>query len=71
MEKNIDTIQKKADQIYNKFKSYFAYQGEKPFGAMFEQEVEHFKQVTKDLDEQKVLCMTVDPTKDSSKPQAV
>ena len=26
MEKNIDTIQKKADQIYNKFKSYFAYQ---------------------------------------------
>jgi len=63
MEKNIDTIQKKADQIYNKFKSYFAYQGEKPFSAMFEQELEHFKQVTKDLDEQKVLCMIVDPTK--------
>ena len=26
MEKSIQAIQKKADQIYNKFKSYFAYQ---------------------------------------------
>ncbi len=26
MQKSIETIQQKADQIYNKFKSYFAYQ---------------------------------------------
>ena len=26
METSIEKIQKKADQIYNKFKSYFAYQ---------------------------------------------
>jgi hypothetical protein len=26
MQKSIETIQLKADQIYNKFKSYFAYQ---------------------------------------------
>lgn len=66
MEKSIDIIQKKADQIYNKFKSYFAYQGEKPFSAMFEEEVEQFKKVTKEMEEGKVLSMICDPTKDGS-----
>jgi len=66
MEKSIDIIQKKADQIYNKFKSYFAYQGEKPFSAMFEEEVEQFKKVTKEMEEGKVLSMISDPTKDGS-----
>jgi len=63
MEKNIDIIQKKAEKLYNKFKSYFAYQGKKPFIVMFKQELDHFKHVTKDLNEQEVLCMMVDPTK--------
>eukprot|EP00088_Acartia_fossae_P037498 TRINITY_DN386_c0_g1_i5.p1 TRINITY_DN386_c0_g1~~TRINITY_DN386_c0_g1_i5.p1 ORF type:complete len:445 (+),score=124.00 TRINITY_DN386_c0_g1_i5:59-1393(+) len=66
MEKSIDIIQKKADQIYNKFKSYFAYQGEKTFSTMFEEEVEHFKKVTKGMDEGKVLSMIRDPTVDGN-----
>jgi len=65
MEKSIETIQKRADQIYNKFKSYFAYQGDKPFSQMFEEEVEEFRQVTKDMDEGKVLSMIRDPTSEN------
>jgi len=62
MEKSIETIQLKADQIYNKFKSCFAYQGEKSFAQMFEEEVEEFRLVTKGMEEGKVLSMIRDPT---------
>merc|ERR1711872_979384 len=65
MEKSIETIQKKADQIYNKFKSYFAYQGEKSFAQMFEEEVEEFRLVTQGMEESKVLSMTRDPTREA------
>lgn len=63
MQKSIEIIQQKADQIYNKFKSYFAYQGEKPFSVMFEQEVEEFRKLTQGMDESKVLSMIRDPTR--------
>jgi hypothetical protein len=36
MQKSIETIQLKADQIYNKFKSYFAYQVRECFVLMLE-----------------------------------
>jgi len=64
MEKSIQAIQKKADQIYNKFKSYFAYQGDKPFRLMFDEEVEEFKKITENLEESKVLSMIKDPCSD-------
>jgi len=66
MEKSIDIIQMKADQIYNKFKSYFAYQGEKPFSSMFEEEVAQFKTVTKGMEEGKVLSMIRDPSEEGT-----
>lgn len=62
MEKSIETIQKKAEQIYFKFKSYFAYQGDKPFTQMFEEEVMELKEITKNMEEGKVLSMIRDPT---------
>jgi len=66
MEKSIEAIQKKADQIYHKFKAYFAFQGEKSFSQMFEEEVEEFRKVTKGMEESKVLSMIRDPTTDDS-----
>merc|ERR1711862_817100 len=64
MERAVQTIQTKADQIYNKFKSFFAYlEGERTFWEMFEAEVNEFKNITADMDELKLLLLTCDPTK--------
>jgi len=64
MEKDIQVIQAKADQIYEKFKSYFAFQeGDKTFWEAFEAEVNEFKDKTAGLDESKILSMIRDPTK--------
>merc|ERR1712098_402961 len=64
MEKDIQVIQAKADQIYEKFKSYFAFQeGDKTFWDAFEAEVNEFKEKTAGLDESKILSMIRDPTK--------
>jgi len=64
MEKDIEVIQAKAEQIYEKFKSYFAFQeGDKTFWEAFEAEVTEFQNKTAGLDEEKVLSMIRDPTK--------
>ena len=64
MNKNIEIIQMKADQIYNKFKSTFAFQdGEKSFWEEFEREVNEFRRKTKGLPESKVLGLIRDPTR--------
>jgi len=64
MEKNIQVIQDKADQIYEKFKSFFAFQeGDKTFWEAFDAEVNEFKEKTAGLDESKILSMIRDPTK--------
>jgi len=64
MEKDVQVIQAKADQIYEKFKSYFAFQeGDKSFWEAFDAEVNEFKEKTAGLDESKILSMIRDPTK--------
>jgi len=64
MEKDIQVIQAKAEQIYEKFKSYFVFQeGDKNFWEAFEAEVMEFKNKTAGLDEEKILSMIRDPTK--------
>ena len=65
IQKNIVVIQQKADQIYNKFKSYFAYKDNtaKTFWEVFDQEVDEFKTKTKDMEESKVLSLVKDPTR--------
>jgi len=64
MERAVQTIQTKADQIYNKFKSFFAYQeGDRTFWEMFESEVNEFKNKTAGMDESKILSLIRDPTK--------
>jgi len=64
MEKSVTQIQDKADQIYNKFKSLFAFQeGGKNFWEMFEDELQDFKSKTIGMEESKVLSLIRDPTK--------
>jgi len=64
MERAVTTIQAKADQIYNKFKSYFAFQeGGKTFWEMFEEEVTEFRNKTTGMEESKILSLIRDPTK--------
>jgi len=64
MERAVQTIQTKADQIYNKFKSFFAFQeGDRTFWEMFEAEVNEFKNKTAGMDESKILSLIRDPTK--------
>ena len=70
MEKAVKDIQAKADQIYNKFKSNFAFQvtrqsiyfvtwieqeGDKTFWEQFESEVSEFKTKTAGMEESKVV----------------
>jgi len=64
MEKAVKEIQAKADLIYNKFKSHFAFQeGDKSFWEQFESEVSEFKNKTAGMEESKVLSLIRDPTK--------
>jgi len=64
MEKAVKDIQAKADQIYNKFKSNFAFQeGDKTFWEQFESEVSEFKTKTAGMEESKVLSLIRDPTR--------
>merc|ERR1711874_667383 len=64
MEKDIQVIKAKAEQIYEKFKSYFVFQeGDKTFWEAFDEEVMEFKNKTEGLDEAKILSMISDPTK--------
>jgi len=64
MEKDIQVIKAKADQIYEKFKTYFVFQeGDKSFWDVFEEEVKEFNKKTEGLDEAKILSMISDPTK--------
>jgi len=64
MEKAVKEIQAKADQIYNKFKSNFAFQeGDRTFWEQFESEVSEFKSKTAGMEESKVLSLIRDPTK--------
>merc|ERR1712126_238384 len=64
MERDVQTIQTKADQIYNKFKSLFAYQEEDgAFWESFEAEVNEFKNKTAGMDDFTKLCLIHDPIK--------
>jgi len=64
MEKAVKEIQAKADQIYNKFKSNFAFQeGDRTFWEQFESEVSEFKSKTAGMEESKVLSLIRDPTR--------
>ena len=79
MEQAVKDIQAKADLIYNKFKSHFAFQviqalqaaaltllfqeGDKTFWEQFESEVSEFKTKTAGMEESKVLSLIRDPTK--------
>jgi len=64
MIKQIETITKKADQIYNKFKSIFAYrEGNRSFWEEFDKMVQEFKKKTEGMEESQILALIRDPTK--------
>jgi len=63
MVKQIDTIQTKADEIYGKFKSIFAFQeGDQSFWQEFETMVQEFKKKTENMEESQILALIRDPT---------
>lgn len=63
MVKQIDTIQTKADLIYSKFKSIFAFQeGDQSFWQEFETMVQEFKKKTEKMEESQILALIRDPT---------
>lgn len=63
MVKQIDTIQTKADMIYNKFKSIFAFrEGDKSFWEEFDTMVQEFKKKTEKMEESQILALIRDPT---------
>jgi len=63
MEKQIETIQTKADQIYSKFKLIFNFQeGEQSFWQELETMVQEFRKKTEKMEESQILALIRDPT---------
>merc|ERR550519_555290 len=64
MIKQIETITKKADQIYNKFKFIFAYrEGNRSFWEDFDKMVQEFKKKTEGMEESQILALIRGPTR--------
>ncbi|KAF7401199.1 hypothetical protein HZH68_007019 [Vespula germanica] len=57
-----EQIRLKAEHIYNKFKAMFTIPAGQTFWQSFNNQVKQFKEVTKDMTEEKVYSLMVDPT---------
>ncbi|XP_011496080.1 PREDICTED: PC4 and SFRS1-interacting protein [Ceratosolen solmsi marchali] len=63
-----DKIKKKAELIYNKFKSLFDIPEGQTFWNIFLEQLDQFKQQTKDLTPEEIFSLLVDPTGKIAKP---
>lgn len=57
-----EQIRQKAEHIYNKFKAMFTIPEGQSFWQSFSDQVVHFKELTKDMPEEKVFSLMSDPT---------
>ncbi|XP_015178376.1 PREDICTED: PC4 and SFRS1-interacting protein [Polistes dominula] len=57
-----EQIRQKAEHIYNKFKAMFTIPEGQSFWQSFSDQVDHFKELTKDMSEEKVFSLMSDPT---------
>ncbi|KAL2729884.1 PC4 and SFRS1-interacting protein isoform X3 [Vespula maculifrons] len=57
-----EQIRQKAEHIYNKFKAMFTIPEGQSFWQSFSDQVDHFKEVTKDMTREKVFSLMTDPT---------
>ncbi|XP_014614622.1 PREDICTED: PC4 and SFRS1-interacting protein isoform X2 [Polistes canadensis] len=57
-----EQIRQKAEHIYNKFKAMFTIPEGQSFWQSFSVEVDHFKELTKNMSEEKVFSLMSDPT---------
>ncbi|KAL2712572.1 PC4 and SFRS1-interacting protein isoform X3 [Vespula squamosa] len=57
-----EQIRQKAEHIYNKFKAMFTIPEGQSFWQSFSDQVDHFKELTKDMPEEKVFSLMSDPT---------
>ncbi|XP_015114531.1 PC4 and SFRS1-interacting protein isoform X2 [Diachasma alloeum] len=64
-----EVIRQKAEHIYNKFKALFVVPDAQSFWQAFSDQVEEFKTATKDMKEEKVFALMVDPTLTESQEQ--
>ncbi|XP_066588807.1 PC4 and SFRS1-interacting protein-like isoform X2 [Prorops nasuta] len=58
-----EQIRQKAEHIYNKFKAMFTIPEGQSFWQIFSDQVVHFKQLTKDMSEEKVFSLMSDPAR--------
>ncbi|KAK2587117.1 hypothetical protein KPH14_002880 [Odynerus spinipes] len=56
-----EQIRQKAEHIYNKFKAMFTIPEGQSFWQSFSDQVDHFKELTKDMPEEKVFSLMSDP----------
>ncbi|XP_051161140.1 PC4 and SFRS1-interacting protein isoform X2 [Leptopilina boulardi] len=56
-----EQIRQKAEHIYNKFKAMFTIREGQTFWQSFSDQVDHFKELTKDMSEEKIFSLTQDP----------
>lgn len=58
-----EQIKQKAEHIYNKFKAMFTISGGQTFWQSFSDQVVHFKELTKDMPEEKMFSLMADPSR--------
>lgn len=56
-----EQIRQKAEHIYNKFKAMFTIPEGQTFWQSFSDQVDHFKELTKDMSEEKMFSLIADP----------
>lgn len=56
-----EQIRQKAEHIYNKFKAMFTIPEGQSFWQSFSDQVDHFKELTKDMSEEKMFSLMSDP----------
>lgn len=61
-----ELIRQKAEQIYGKFKALFTIPENQTFWELFSDQLNVFKDLTKDMPEEKVYALMCDPSSSSS-----
>ncbi|XP_012264964.2 PC4 and SFRS1-interacting protein isoform X2 [Athalia rosae] len=61
-----EQIKQKAEHIYNKFEAMFTISGGQTFWQSFSDQVDHFKELTKDMPEEKMFSLMADPSRPES-----
>ncbi|XP_034947377.1 PC4 and SFRS1-interacting protein isoform X2 [Chelonus insularis] len=57
-----EQIRQKAEHIYNKFRALFTIPEDQSFWQSFSDQVDHFKEATKNMSEEKIFALMSDPT---------